>query len=115
MLKQTKPPKLPLNNTTEVNMKRLLIISIVVGLTGCVSRVWCNPNASTAQELAQAQHECKTNPGYAEGVSINEDPHAARGISGGGLGTSIGQDPYEFAACMQKRGYQYVDKRQCEP
>jgi hypothetical protein len=95
-------------------MKRLLIIAIVAGLTGCVSRVWCNPSASTPQESAQAQHECKTNPGYAEGVSINEDPHAARGISGGGLGTSIGQDPYEFAACMQKRGYQYTDKRQCD-
>jgi hypothetical protein len=95
-------------------MKWLLTICIVAGLAGCVSRVWCNPNASTPQESAQAQRNCKTDPGYAEGVSVNEDPHAARGVSGGGLGTSIGQDPYEFTACMQKRGYQYVDKRKCD-
>jgi len=95
-------------------MKELLAISIVVALGGCASRVWCNPNAPTRQELAQAQHDCKTNPGYAEGVTINEDPHAARGISGGGPGTSIGQDPYEFTACMRKRGYRYVDKAQCD-
>jgi hypothetical protein len=94
-------------------MKRLLAISIVVALSGCASRVWCNPDAPTRQELAQAQHDCKTDPGFATGVTVNEDPHAARGVSGGGLGTSIGQDPYEFSACMEKRGYRYVDQKQC--
>jgi hypothetical protein len=97
-------------------MKRLLVISIVTGLTGCVSRMWCNPDAPTSQGLAQAQYACKDNgPGNASDLTVNTDPHALRAISGGGLGTSIGQDPFEFTECMEKRGYRYVDKRQCDP
>ncbi len=98
------------------NVQTFLAIIFLLALSGCASRVWCNPSVPSPQERIQAQHDCKTDPAsaYSGGVSVNEDPHAARGISGGGLGTSIGQDPYEFTACMEKRGYHYVEKARCD-
>lgn len=89
-------------------------IAIATGVAGCASRIWCNPNTPTSQALAEAQHDCRINPRAAGDINVNTDPHALRGISGAGdVGTSIGQDPYEFAACMQKKGYRYVEKEQC--
>jgi hypothetical protein len=98
-------------------MKTLLVMGVVFFSSGCVSEVWCNPDAPSLQASAEAQSICKHGePGNASDINVNPDPHALRGISGasGAPPTSIGQDPYEFAACMRKRGYRYLDKKECD-
>ena len=95
------------------------VIGMMVGLTGCaVNDVWCNPNASSEQELAQVQYACKSGnaqsyPDINPEITVNTDPHAMRGVSGGPVFSS-GVDPFEFKGCMEKSGYRYVTKQQCD-
>jgi hypothetical protein len=94
------------------------VVSMMAGLTGCVDHVWCNPNASSEQALSQVQYACKSGnaqplPDTRPDITVNTDPHALRTVSGGPV-TSIGVDPFEFKACMEKSGYRYVTRTQCD-
>ena len=99
------------------------VISLTAGLTGCaVHDGWCNPNASfPEQELAQAQYACKSggarqhqeHPDLNPEIEINTDPHSLRTTSDTAVMGS-GLDPFQFKACMEKSGYRYVSKQQCE-
>jgi hypothetical protein len=90
------------------------MICLLLWLSGCASRVWCGATPATANQVAQAQRECKGDglSGQSD-VTVNSDPHAVRGVSGGEIATSVGQDPYVFKACMEKRGYLFVERPQC--
>lgn len=99
------------------------VIGIMAGLTGCAaSDVWCNPNASfPEQELTQAQNGCKSgvaqrnqeHPDVNPTINVNMDPHSLRTASGSPVSGS-GLDPFKFKACMEKSGYRYASKQQCE-
>jgi hypothetical protein len=110
----------PIPGTLEPVHLRLLtaVIGMMAGLTGCVNHVWCNPNSSSEQALTQVQYACKSgnaqsHPDTRPDISVNTDPHALRAVSGAPVNSS-GVDPFEFKACMEKRGYQYVTQKQCD-
>jgi hypothetical protein len=93
-------------------------LGMMAGLTGCVdNHIWCNPDASSEQ-ATEAQYACKTgngpsHPDARPDITVNTDPHALRTVSGAPI-SSIGADPYEFKGCMEKSGYRYMTRKQCD-
>jgi len=73
---------------------------------------------SSEQALSQAQYACKSantpsNPDTRPDITVNTDPHALRTVSGAPVSGS-GLDPFEFTGCMEKKGYHYLTKKQCD-
>ncbi len=90
-----------------------MMLCFLLGLSGCATRVWCSATAVAAKQIAQAQRECKS-----DGSSGVSDASFGSGgsefrITGGEIATSVGQDPYVFKACMETRGYRFVEKQLC--
>jgi hypothetical protein len=98
------------------------VISITAGLTGCAAHDgWCSPTASSEQELARVQYACTSgsarqnqeHPDVNPEIKANMDPHSLRTTSGTPVMGS-GLDPFVFKSCMEKSGYRYLPKQQCE-